>query len=471
MEIVRNKRMEAKIKFSNNAFALFMILASVFVGACNQQPKEVKIEADTMHDAMQKLSDVIVHDIFSPPVASRIYAYPSIAAYEIEASQHPKYKSLAGQLHDLKPIPKGGEGVNYDMAAIESFLQVGKNLIFSEEKVQAFIDDWHKKLKEEGMSDDEMEASIAYANKVTKHIMDWANTDNYKETRTFEKFTVNTEDSTRWQPTPPAYIEAIEPHWDEIRPFVIDSADQFVPVRPTTFSSVKGSDFYNDMKKVYETGVNLTEDQADIARFWDCNPYVMNVHGHVMFATKKITPGGHWIGIVKLACMKDSADLMKTAQAYALTSITLNDAFIACWDEKYRSNLIRPETVINKYMDEEWQPLLQTPPFPEYTSGHSVISSAAALSLTSIFGEPFHMIDSTENKYGLPPREYNSFVEASEEAAISRLYGGIHYMPAIAEGVKQGREVGKFILSRIETNPEDRFDISQSKDLANSKYN
>jgi len=168
-----------------------------------------------------------------------------------------------------------------------------------------------------------------------------------------------------------------------------------------------------------------------------------------MHATKKITPGGHWIGIISIACRKAEADFVKSAHAYALTSIALNDAFISCWDEKYRSNLVRPETVINENIDPDWVPILQTPPFPEHTSGHSVISRAAAIALTSIFGDDFSYEDDVELQYGLPVRKFNSFIEASEEAAISRLYGGIHYMPSITYGVQQGEAVGKFVVENL----------------------
>jgi hypothetical protein len=201
------------------------------------------------------------------------------------------------------------------------------------------------------------------------------------------------------------------------------------------------------------TVLDNTEDRENriaIAKFWDCNPYVSHHVGHVMYATKKITPGGHWIGITQIVCKKANADYMKTVEAYTLTSIALADAFISCWDEKYRSNLVRPETVINRHIDEDWAPALQTPPFPEYTSGHSVISRAAAVALTSIFGENFAFDDTTEQEYGLPVRSFTSFYNASDEAAVSRLYGGIHYRPAIDYGVDQGEKVGHFIVDKIE---------------------
>ena len=132
------------------------------------------------------------------------------------------------------------------------------------------------------------------------------------------------------------------------------------------------------------------------------------------------------------------------------------DAFISCWDEKYRSNLIRPETLINKYIDENWTPILQTPPFPEYTSGHSVVSGAAAVVLTDIFGDNFSFNDDTETPYGLPIRPFNSFNEASAEAAISRMYGGIHYRAAVEVGLDQGRKLGKYVVNHL--------DMKKSKD-------
>ncbi len=419
------------------------------IGACQGPKKEIVLESDMLHHAVQNLTDVIVHDIFSPPVASRIYAYTSITAYEILALKDSSYKSLAGQLNGLDPIPAPTQKINYDVAAVDAYLLASIKLIFSEDKIIQYREEWHRDLKKQGIDEEILDNSIAYAQGVVNHIFDWADKDNYKQTRTFQKYTITGEEGI-WQPTPPAYIEAIEPHWGKIRPFVIDSSAQFKAKGPNKFNLEKENIFYKQVVEVYETVNNLSTEQKEIAAFWDCNPYVMNVHGHVMFATKKITPGGHWMGIAKIACEKDKADLVKSAYAYTLTSIAIADGFISCWDEKYRSNLIRPETVINKHIDQDWLPLLQTPPFPEYPSGHSVISSAAGIALTSIFGASFGFMDDTEEKYGLPTRTFSSFVAASEEAAISRLYGGIHFMPAITDGFEQGKQVGKFIIENIE---------------------
>jgi len=393
----------------------------------------------------------MVHDIFSPPVASRIYVYPSIAAYEVIANSNENYKTLAGQLRGLDPAPQPDttKNISYALASLEALNTVGKALIFSEARVDEFKEVIYEEIKAEGVSESVFENSIAYGQQVAKHILAWADKDNYKQSRTFPQFSISYKDSSRWKPTPPAYMAAIEPHWKTIRPMVIDSANQFVPLPPTEYSIDKKSKFYDELMEVYNEVKNADEENKEIAAFWDCNPFVMNVTGHVMHATKKITPGGHWIGITGIACKDAAADLPKTLQAYAMCSIAVFDGFISCWDEKYRSNLTRPETVINEHFDQEWVPLLQTPPFPEHTSGHSVISRAAATALTSVFGDNFAYTDDVELEYGLPIRKFESFYQASEEAAISRLYGGIHYRPAIDYGVDQGQKVGDLIVSRL----------------------
>jgi hypothetical protein len=204
---------------------------------------------------------------------------------------------------------------------------------------------------------------------------------------------------------------------------------------------------YDISKEIIKKGDTSTEIQ--IAQFWDCNPYVTVNQGHMTFAKKKITPGAHWIGIVKIACKKSNADFEKTVLAYTQTSIGIFEGFISCWDEKFRSNVVRPETVINQHIDENWKPLLQTPPFPEYTSGHSVVSTCSATILTHIFGDNFAFSDDTEVQFGLPIRSFKSFNEAAKEAAMSRFYGGIHYKPAIEVGAIQGKNVGDFIVQKL----------------------
>lgn len=437
--------------------ALFLILSLLLLNTCKKQNPNFQADAanpEFLHRTVTALTDIIIHDIFSPPVASRIYAYSSIAAYECLAAGDPALKSFAGQLNGLTAVPPPEEGQEYcfPLAAVAAQLRVGKALIFSEQTMEEHAAALYASIDSLSIPDDVYKRSVAYGEQVAGHIMGWAAKDNYKETRTAPKFSLDINNPGRWQPTPPAYMDGVEPNWRQIRPFVLDSAQQFKPNPPTPFSSDKDSQFYAEAMEVYEAvrDAGTTEERA-IAAFWDCNPYVSHQQGHVMFATKKITPGGHWMGIAGVACRTSKASMAKTAEAYAMTAISLMDGFISCWDEKYRSNLIRPETYINRYIDPEWRPMLQTPPFPEHTSGHSVISRAAAVVLTHLFGEDFAYVDTVEIPYGLPARSYKGFIQAAEEAAISRLYGGIHYRPAITEGSLQGERVGRHILRKVET--------------------
>ncbi|GAA0711474.1 hypothetical protein GCM10009430_00980 [Aquimarina litoralis] len=435
------------------AFVSFIMLLS----SCQKEEKEIQITADDYHKAVDKITEVMVHDIFSPPVASRIYNYSNIAAYEVISQEGEDYKTLSNQLHELRSIPAidTTKSVNHKLAALVAYLEVGKSLLFSEDRVEVYRDSLYNswQLQNEKMFNDSKE----YGLKVAEHIKTWYATDNYAQTRTMPKFSVNTEDPSRWQPTPPDYMDGIEPHWRKIRPSIIDSSSQFKPARYPDFSLEKDTPFYKELMETYEVGNLIKEEgekseKLEIAQFWDCNPYVSTHKGHLMFATKKITPGAHWIGICKIACKKTNSDFAKTVFAYTKTSIAIADAFISCWDEKYRSNLIRPETLINQHIDENWTPVLQTPPFPEYTSGHSVVSGAASTVLTNIFGDNFDFEDDTELQYGLPVRSFASFNQAADEAAISRLYGGIHYRAAIDLGLDQGRSLGDFVVGKLKMN-------------------
>jgi hypothetical protein len=433
---------------------IFLVVIVFFLVGCKENVayKDQLQDPELFQAAMKKLTDVIVYDIFSPPVASRVYMYPSIASYAIIQKAYPdKYNSLVGQLKDFKAIPEPkSENINLHLASLHAFTTVGKQLIFSEDRITEFQEKMYDSLQKNGLPLKVLRASKDYGEQVAQHILKWSKGDLYAQTRTYPKYTIREEDKY-WKPTPPDYMDGIEPHWNKIRTVVLDSANQFPPIEPLEFDLTKGSEFQKQLMEVYEKGNGSDKENRAIASFWDCNPYVSHHKGHAMFATKKITPGGHWIGITNIATHKSNSTFDETINAYANVSISLFDAFISCWDEKWKSLVVRPETLINQYIDEEWAPQLQTPPFPEYTSGHSVISRAAAVTLTKLYGDNFAFDDTTELEFGLPVRSYNSFIHASEEAAISRLYGGIHYMMAINEGVLQGQKVGDFINAKLQT--------------------
>ncbi|WP_373515078.1 vanadium-dependent haloperoxidase [Persicitalea sp.] len=432
--------------------AILSVLFFVLTNLAFSQDWQAKTErAEYIHRAIKQVTDVMVYDIYSPPVTSRTYAYVSVAAYETLIQKNDKYLSFAGQLHGLNPVPSPGKNIKYSptLAAVHAILTTGKPLVISEEKIGAFEKDILGEFRMSGMPDEVFDNSIAYGQQVADHIIAWAKADQYKETRSLPQYRVRN-DAASWKPTPPAYIKAIEPNWNKLRTFAMDSAEQFKPVPPPAFSLDSSSVFYKDAMVVYKQVKTNTPEQIDIAKFWDCNPFTMNVRGHVMYATKKISPNGHWMNITRLACQQVEADALQSAEAYACLAVTLADCFISCWDEKYRSSVIRPETYINQHIDPAWLPVLQTPPFPEYTSGHSVVSAGASIILAKLFGEDFAFADSSEVEFGLPVRHFSSFREAANEAAISRLYGGIHYMPAIINGQEEGFAIGRYFAGKLQ---------------------
>lgn len=424
--------------------------ATCLVQAC-QGPEAGRPDARVLpHQLIQRLTDIIVVDIFTPPVASRIYSNCSVALYEAIRFQDSGSVSIASRLKGFgaMPTPESGQSYDFSIAAIQSFCETAKKVTFSAPEISGYQDSMVR-VYSKGLDRETVDRSVAFGNAVAAVVADRLAHDNYKETRTMERFEVRTDDDSRWVPTAPDYADGLEPHWPKMLTMGLDSAGQ-APAPPyPAYDTDTSSGFYREMREVYDISKHRTDEQIDIALFWDDNPFVSQHKGHVMFQDKKMTPGGHWMAITKTACRKNQLGAVASAWAYVWTSVALYDAFIACWHEKYRSVRIRPQTVIQRLIDEQWISFIQTPPFPEYTSGHSTISAAAAEMLTEIFGDGFAYTDSTEVPYNLPVRSFPSFREAAKEASISRVYGGIHYRSGCENGNVQGRKVAEILLGKL----------------------
>lgn len=431
-------------------YLILLFLVSFLFQRCSTKPVEGVSEqqfVDDLFTTASLLTEVMVYDVYSPPQASRVYAYVYLAAYEAGRLSDAGWLSIAPQLNGEPAIPEPKTPVDGRIAGIIAMQEVAIKMLYSYGEMESWQQSWIDSMRHR-LPQDVWDQSVAYGKEVANAVMSYASADGFDYIRTLPRYMV-THQAGIWKPTPPAYMDAVDPHWNKLRSFTLDSAQQFRPSPPIPYDGDKGSAFYQSMLEVYEVTNALSSEQQDIASFWDCNPYVAYTQGHFMMGNKKITPGGHWMGIAHTACVQQQVGFVTACAVMAHTAIALADGFISCWDEKYRSNYIRPETAINQLHDPDWKPLLQTPPFPEYTSGHSVISSAASTVLTHHFGDPFSYVDSVEVPYGLPARSYHSFKQAADEAAISRLYGGIHFRPAIENGVEQGRLVGEWVVNHI----------------------
>ncbi|MEY4627743.1 MAG: hypothetical protein RLZZ595_69 [Bacteroidota bacterium] len=418
----------------------------------NCKPSEKRVDTQQLaHQLVKKLTDVMIVDIFTPPVASRIYANCIIAMYEAGRLSEEGYPSIAQHLRgfDSFPVPDQNKKYDYAVASIQAFCETAKKVTFSAPEFGNYRDSMIA-VYGAGLSKDVLENSIAFGQSVADVVGKRLSTDQYKETRGMDRFAVVTSIQNLWVPTSPDYADALEPNWMKMLPMTLKTADEVKALPYPEYNENKNSAYYKELLEVYTLSKGLTEEQIDIAIFWDDNPFVSQHKGHVMFQDKKMTPPGHWLAIAKKACKDKGLGFAASAKAYAYTSIALYDGFIACWNEKYRTVRIRPQTAIQRLLEEQWISYIQTPPFPEYTSGHSTVSSAAAEMLTHLLGDNHAFIDSSELEYNLPVRSFKSFRDAALEASISRVYGGIHYRSGCENGNLMGKEIGRLVIERIE---------------------
>jgi hypothetical protein len=430
--------------------ASFILLVIFFLLGCKSSNQKKIVGTEVLHQNQDELTQVIIYDVFTPPVASRIYAYTSLAAYEAVKFMQPGSESLTAKMKgfDKMPEPEKDKKYNYVLAASQAFFTVAHKVVFSIDSLKNYEQHLWDAYKKEINDDAVYERSINFGKAIGAAIIKRAMADNYVKTRGKPKY-LGSNDPGKWRPTQPDYSDAVEWCWNTMKPLLLDSCNQFFPGPPPAYNTDTNSTFFKAVNAVYIASNQLTTEQREIARFWDDNPFVMEHSGHMIFANKKITPGGHWMGIAAIAARQTNANEVKIARTYALTATALFEAFIACWDVKYKWSYIRPVTVINEFIDKTWSPVLQTPPFPEYTSGHSTITASAATVLTNLYGNNFAYNDTSDLRYIGMQRKFNSFLQASDECSISRFYGGIHYRLSVDSGALYGRKVGNFIINKL----------------------
>lgn len=378
---------------------------------------------------------------FSPPVAARACGYLGLTLYEALVPGMPGYQSLAGTFADLPRLPVPSDrGYHWPAVATSALAAMARHLFPTTPSAnQAAIDVLEQTLLSQVVSrvpPGVYRRSVERGVRVADHLFGWSQTDGGHEgyLSNFPADYTPPAGPGLWAPTPPGFLPALQPYWGQHRACVVTAATESDPGSPVTFSADLASPFFAEAYEVYDTVNHLSPEQLAIARFWSDDPGATS------------TPPGHSMSILNQVLVQQQASLDLAAEAYARVGIAVADAFICCWQIKYRYNLLRPITYIRQFIAPGWgDPLpLVTPPFPEYTSGHSVQAGAAAQVLTDLFGV-LAFTDHTHDAHGLAPRSFPSFLAAAEEAAISRLYGGIHYRSAIERGLVQGQRIGQLV--------------------------
>ena len=421
------------------------VLALMWFGTlvpATAQTSSIKAE-EVLHTWYNLALELVWHTpTYSPPVASRSFAYLGVTAFEAVATGSDELQSLAGQLHGLKPGPQREAGKAYDedvvmqsaMAfAVQHFFE---NTGPSGQNAMAKLEARLKEKVSAGVAADVLVRSEAHGQAVAEHILTWSADDGGAviETLGFPQDYELPKGPSHWVPTSLVALQQkpLLPNWGKNRTFAMrEGTSCALPSHPE-YSEDKNSAFYKEALEVYEARQNLTPETRTIARFWADD------------AMLSMTPPGHWISIALQIMERDEVGLEKNVDTLARLGVAVADSFIGCWQAKYQYDLIRPISYIKRVIDPKWEPLLNTPPFPEYPSGHSTQSGAAAAVLTNLFGENFAFEDKTGAHAGLAPRNFVSFNAAADDAGISRLYGGIHFRAAIERGLEQGRCIGAF---------------------------
>jgi membrane-associated phospholipid phosphatase len=388
---------------------------------------------------------------FSPPVAARAFGYLGLALYESIVPGMPGYTSLAGQLNELNSLPVAqlDEPLHWPTVANASMAMMTR-MMFSNATAEnkGRIDQLERSLPLKYGQDFDpntytpeiINRSDSYGKLMAMAIMTWARTDGGHEAwgplRRNRANYVPPSGAGRWTATPPAFAKPLLPYWGENRPFVLKSVKDCPAPPPPEYSEEPSSVFYKNAQEVYNISNAATQEQRQFALYWADDP------------AKTPTPAGHWLFIANDLLKTRKANLADAAQTLARLNIAMSDAFTAGWATKYALNVLRPVTYVQGSFNSNWVPsLMTTPPFPEYPSGHSVQSSAAAGVLNQIFGENTAFTDNTHNDRGWGPRTFPSFNAAANEAALSRLYAGIHFRFGVEGGQVQGKCVAAKVLA------------------------
>lgn len=401
---------------------------------------------EILRDWYALMNELVRHTAtYSPPVASRNFGYIGVTVFEAAVGGSDKLVSLVGQLQGLDAVPQREAGAVYDEqiiinaalshAIVDYFGNTGPT---GQRSIKAAQKKWRAQVVD-GVAPEIVARSEAFGRAMAAAILDWSRGDGGAEiiNMGFPLEWDLPKGDDKWVPTSLVQQQQLPllPDWGNKRTFAVPSGATCVTPGNPPYSTDPGSAFYKEALEVYDVVKAATPEQIAIARFWSDDPML------------SMTPPGHWVSIALQVAEQADLPLDENVDLLARMGIAMADAFVGCWHEKFQFNLLRPITYIKRVIDPKWEPILNTPPFPEYPSGHSTVSGAMDAVLTAFFGDNYSFEDRTGSPDGRNPRTFKSFHEAAEEAGISRMYGGIHFRAAIVDGLEQGRCIAAYTIA------------------------
>ncbi len=386
----------------------------------------------------------VMAENWSPPAGARVYAIIAVASYEaVWPAMRTRYRSLGQQLNGLPRLPRVDRASIDWHAAANKAIAVSADALFaaassaSRDRNSATYESQLAARVAAGVSAEVLARSEAFGAAIGGAVVAWQATDGYTEMRAMPPYAPPVGPGL-WESTPPNFRPAIEPYWGTLRPMALPSADACFPLPiPFPYSEDPASEFYAQARFVYERSKIITDTERHIATFWTDNPLVTG------------TPAGHWLQIISQLVDLRRMSLDQAAATYAIAAVTLADAFTSTWQAKFVLNLVRPVTYVRRLIDPNWSTIINTPQFPEYTSGHSVTSNAVANVLEGLLGRNMTFVDRSPVPRGIPERWFTSIRAAANEAMQSRIYGGIHYPMGIEMGAEQGDRVSATVTASV----------------------
>jgi hypothetical protein len=428
--------------------SLAVLLLLICLSACKKETTQKELGAILAWHQFALKADRYTEG-FKTPVAARTYAYSAIAAWEsaVAAGALPQEKSLQARipaLHITQNTTKANTKYYLPAVLDACYNQIFEKLFIGnprniEQERKALYQERLASYKSE-IDDQTLMASTDLGQSIALQVHQWAATDsfgNLGQMHNYDPHYVPPPGDSIWEPCRDFPTPSLLPHWGNCRTFAIKT-EEFVAGPPPPYSELAGSQLHKQALELFILNSPISEENMHLAEFWSDD------HPSLTFSS-----AGRWISIINQILEHEQASTEKALKTYLLSSIAMSDAIVSCWNSKYKYNLLRPETYIRRTMNPNWRPIMHTPPFPAYPSGHAMIGYATATVLESLFGEDYQFTDRSHagrKEFASEPRSYARIRDMATESSNSRIALGVHYRVDCEEGDRLGIEIGKAIL-------------------------